>query len=477
MKNQFLFYLAIITSSINASGQSVSIKGQILNTTIDSIKVAFLGDGMDKKSVKNSIALINGKFNCNYKIAGPTYFYITDEINYIGGLIEQNDNITIDFNTDDVKNTLKIGGKGSEKVRLSYKINKLNLYRLLVSKTPTALKENYPFDYLFNFVDSIGNNLLAELQSIKSCMLPQSYSLLLGDIKGTIMANKYKSIGLLYHEGINETLVKRKNQLTKSSIQYINNILNFDSSLYHSQNYTSEVFNILFTNYSNLLFLREIEPGITNKYKYLNEHLPSKLRRPVLAKFIGEDLYNLKNSIEIDELSKVIANTYSRNSDSIYKKSFEVRLKNLLSLKNGMIAPDFELENEEGTKVTLASFRGKVIFLDFWYGACGPCHLLFNDLKPLKKLYEKNDDIVFLSVSIDSKETWLKALKKYAIAGQHLFTQNKGMGHPIIQSYNVLGYPTTYIIDAYGKIFSASPSRNIEDLHKEIEQALANKTN
>jgi peroxiredoxin len=303
-------------------------------------------------------------------------------------------------------------------------------------------------------------------------MLPQSYELLLGDIKATVLGNKYKSIGLLYHEGIEETLINRKNQLTNSSSQFIRNILQFDSSLYYSQAYITEVFNILFSNYSNLLFLKKIEPGITNKYKYLNVNLPSTLRRPIIAKFISEDLYKMKTIDEVKELREIIEKTYTKPSDSVYTYSIEAKMKTLFSIKNGMQAPGFELENERGEIVSLETFRGKVIFIDFWFEACGPCHILFNELKPIKKYYENNENIIFLSVSIDSKDTWLKALKKHEIAGQHLYTQNKGVGHPIINSYRVLGYPTTYIIDKNGKIFSANPSMNKIDLQNEIEQAL-----
>lgn len=476
MKIPYFFILFALTISKQSFAQYSTIKGEILNSKVDSIKLVLSGNGITKKTVNNKIAVVNGKFQSKFKISNPTYFYITDEVNYIGGLAEPDDNFTISYDLNNVFNTLKIEGKGSEKVSFSNRLNQLKPYKLIQRKVLNAIANNYPFDYLFNCVDSIGNVLLNELNAIKGLMKPQSYDLLLADIKATTMSTKYRSVGLLYHEGIDETLKKRKNQLTNSSYEYLRNILQFDSTLFKSASYTTEVFNILYAHHSNLLSEGKVEPGIANKYNYLEAHLPYSLRPPVFANFIQSDLYNIKNNEEIEELKKVIANTYSRVIDSLYRNNFESKLIDLTSLKSGMKAPDFILENEKGEKVSLSHFAGKVIFLDFWYAACGPCHLLFEDLKPLKKLYAQNENVVFLSISIDSKETWVNALKKYNIAGHHLFIGDLGMKNPIIESYKVNGYPSTYIIDAKGNIFSSHPSRKINELQEEIEAALKQNT-
>jgi cytochrome oxidase Cu insertion factor (SCO1/SenC/PrrC family) len=242
--------------------------------------------------------------------------------------------------------------------------------------------------------------------------------------------------------------------------------------LFYSSGYVNEVYNVLFIDYEGLKFSKQIDTGLIKKYDYLNSRLPSTLGIPVITLFLDHDIDNLKLNTNIESIEKIIERTYHQK-DSVYKTYVENRLREATSFKKGMDAPDFIVENQRGEKVTLSSFKGKVIYLDFWYAACGPCHALFETLEPLKKDYSKGKDVVFLTVSIDRREVWEKALKKYSIDGYHVFTENREGSHPIIKAYKVAGYPSTYLIDRNGKIFLANPSKNPEQLNKEIAEALA----
>ncbi len=137
-----------------------------------------------------------------------------------------------------------------------------------------------------------------------------------------------------------------------------------------------------------------------------------------------------------------------------------------------MDALDFVVENEKGEKVSLSTLKGKVLYLNFWFGACGPCHSLFQTLKPVKEHFSQNENVIFLCVSVDRKDVWETSLKKYKIDGLHVFTENKENNHPIIKTYKVGEYPTTCLIDGSGKIFMASTSNNPDELIRQIETAL-----
>ena len=63
------------------------------------------------------------------------------------------------------------------------------------------------------------------------------------------------------------------------------------------------------------------------------------------------------------------------------------------------IAPDFTMLDMDGNEVTLASFFGKPIILNFWASWCGPCK---SEMPEIQKFYEEyGEEIHFLLVSVD----------------------------------------------------------------------------
>src|ERR1700690_2361586 len=71
-------------------------------------------------------------------------------------------------------------------------------------------------------------------------------------------------------------------------------------------------------------------------------------------------------------------------------------------------ALDFTLTNLEGQKVTLSSYRGKVVVLNFWGTWCEPCKA---EMPSLNKLYLEYRDkgLVVLAISIDQSEQKVKS--------------------------------------------------------------------
>jgi AhpC/TSA family len=56
----------------------------------------------------------------------------------------------------------------------------------------------------------------------------------------------------------------------------------------------------------------------------------------------------------------------TKYTDTRYAKLGQASLYELDHLQVGMVAPDFEIEDENGVKWKLSDYRGKVIVLDFW---------------------------------------------------------------------------------------------------------------
>jgi thiol-disulfide isomerase/thioredoxin len=137
----------------------------------------------------------------------------------------------------------------------------------------------------------------------------------------------------------------------------------------------------------------------------------------------------------------------------------------------GKMAPlDYTVKDMNGADVRLASFKGKVILLNFWATWCHPCRDEIPDLVTLQKQYK--DDVVVLGFSIDDKPDELKA---YAAQFEMNYPVLVGAGHENIQeAYGPMwGVPVTVIIGRDGKIAKKqSGIRSLEQFDKEIKKLL-----
>ena len=64
-------------------------------------------------------------------------------------------------------------------------------------------------------------------------------------------------------------------------------------------------------------------------------------------------------------------------------------------------APDFKLKDMNGHDVSLSSYRGKVVLLNFWASWCAPCRDEMPDLGELAEILKPEKDVVLLTVSVD----------------------------------------------------------------------------
>lgn len=136
----------------------------------------------------------------------------------------------------------------------------------------------------------------------------------------------------------------------------------------------------------------------------------------------------------------------------------------------GETAPDFTLKNLSDQDITLSSFKGKPVVLNFWATWCPYCR---HERPDLKSLYEKfkDNDLVIVAVSTDRSSGTVKRFMEQNPAPYIVLTDPEGWA---AVPYNIIGLPTTYLIDRKGKISRKfSGPVNWKDKHiEEIIQKL-----
>lgn len=117
----------------------------------------------------------------------------------------------------------------------------------------------------------------------------------------------------------------------------------------------------------------------------------------------------------------------------------------------GSDAMDFTQADTTGKPVTLASFRGKYVLIDFWASWCRPCRMENpNVVNAFNKFKGKNFTV--LGVSLDrEKQPWVQAIKDDNLTWTHV-SDLKFWGNEVARMYRVEGIPQNFLIDPNGKI-------------------------
>lgn len=151
---------------------------------------------------------------------------------------------------------------------------------------------------------------------------------------------------------------------------------------------------------------------------------------------------------------------------------------------DGKPAPDFALSDLKGNKVTLTSYRGRPVMINFWATWCGPCRIETPWIVELRNKYAAQGfEVLGVDTEGDDLRKNDKAGWAKAAAEVNKFVAQEDVSYPMLldgdsisREYGGLDdLPASFFVDRKGVIVASQVGLTSEqDIESKIRKALAN---
>lgn len=181
-------------------------------------------------------------------------------------------------------------------------------------------------------------------------------------------------------------------------------------------------------------------------FKYISNNKSSQLSSYLILNYFF-------NTANYDELNNVYLLLNELQVKHWYAQKIASQLSTLKSVEIGQVVPPFSGVDTSGQEISIESFRGSYVLLDFWASWCRPCRaenpdmiVLYNELK------SRNIQFEIIGVSGDfGAARWKGAIVSDKLPWLNI-SDLKGFDDPVMKLFGIKSIPYTVLIDDEGRI-------------------------
>lgn len=401
--------------------------------TNDEIGTAVIKENTFTINFKDSIPLNNYKLKINKLIAKNLIFGNKDSLN-----------VAIDFD----KQMLSLDVKGTRLVENQMPpLNEANINPYFWYQMQELLgADKVNTEKAAQLVYNSWQKDLKEANTFKNIdnMEPrQDYK----DLQKQLISVAYINI---WNENIKTPMLNLGTPINKADVEKINQIeATIDNQNIALLNFESYSKYIIFKNSKPEDNLEDKKMQLENIAKIKKSDFKDILLYEAINSFLDDPAYNDSDYHHVIStyLPMITKESISQKLDLKYQQS------KLLS--KGSMAYDFTVTDVDNKLVRLSDYKGKYVMIDLWASWSGAHKGLAADFDKAAAKY-KNDNIVFLSINLDSQPDVWKAYLKAKNNNKFVTNLYSGTQNPLIAAYGIQGGPRLILIDPQGKIFIKS---------------------
>ncbi|GAA3938357.1 TlpA family protein disulfide reductase [Hymenobacter algoricola] len=444
--------LLAATPLVSRAQGTVTLMGKVSGKTADSVAVSIRENLLDPKE-QTTYAAVNdrGEFRLAVQVSGPTRADLVYDDDVADLFLEPGMALEVKFKGNDLAATIRYKGKGAEP----------NTYLAEVDERFTeidgfqVLPENIMF-YETGFLHFLDYRRKEQLKFYDNTIDQEHYSQAFRDYIKAEIDYSYANDRLTYQD-LREQVVATEGRLKMSPTYYdflkdqalINNPAAIRSELY--QEFLLNHVHYLATSSGHL----RSEP---NFYQVCYDLAKSQLTGPTRPIVMGRVLKESFRFGHVKQSAAMLADFRAADPKGEYYPLLAQDFETHKAFAIGALAPNFHLVTAKGDSVSLQSFRGKLVYINFWRTTSG---LALRDLPYAAELIKKFDgkNIVFLNVALDENEpAWKQLVIGKKLPGVHVRAAG-GMRSAMAKAYAIQDVPAYFLLAEDGTFLNTKPKR------------------